>query len=175
MLENKDQQSNSAETANKKLILGSIILIIGFLAPLLIPLVTSSSLPLIWKSTISGFLALGIPELFMLIAIAIMGKEGYDKIKASVLRFLKKHGPPQEVSKTRYRIGILMFTMILIIGFALPYLLSHIDWLKNHLLTITLGSDLILLISIWILGGDFWDKLSSLFIYNSKAVFNTKE
>lgn len=171
MPQRKDQQNNIKDHSKCKLILGTIVLAVGFLAPLLIPVVSTSSLPLVWKSTISGLLALGIPEIFMIIAIAIMGKEGYEKIKESLLGFLKKHGPPQIVSKARYRIGLILFTLILLIGFVLPYILSQIQWLELHLIKVTLISDFLLLLSIWILGGDFWDKLRSLFIYNSKAVF----
>ncbi|MBW2227735.1 MAG: hypothetical protein JRG99_10595 [Deltaproteobacteria bacterium] len=56
-----------------RLHLGLIVLIIGFLSPLLIPLVTASELPTKWKAVISGCLAVGIPELFSIAAIAIMG------------------------------------------------------------------------------------------------------
>ena len=54
-----------------RLRLGLIVFIIGFLSPLLIPLVTDSELPTKWKAVISGFLAIGIPELFSIAAIAL--------------------------------------------------------------------------------------------------------
>ena len=57
--------------------LGTTIFIIGFCSPVLIPFVTATDLPLKWKATLSGALALGIPELFSIIAIALMGKPGF--------------------------------------------------------------------------------------------------
>ena len=54
------------------------ILAIGFLSPLLIPFVARTDWSIGLKSTISEFLAFGIPEVFMLIAVAIMGKQGYE-------------------------------------------------------------------------------------------------
>ena len=71
--------------------LGATMLIIGFLSPLLIPLVTAMDLPMKWKATILGALALGIPELFSVIAIAIMGKSGFQYLKDNLEK------APQEI------------------------------------------------------------------------------
>ena len=84
-----------------RLVVGTIVFITGFLAPLLIPLVTKSDLSVAWKTTLSGLLMAGIPELFMIITIGILGKEGYQYLKSKVMVFLKKHGPPQKVSRSR--------------------------------------------------------------------------
>ena len=59
-----------------RLRLGLTILVIGWLSPLLIPLVTRTSLATEWKTIISGLLAVGIPEVFTVAALAIMGKSG---------------------------------------------------------------------------------------------------
>jgi hypothetical protein len=50
---------------------------IGFLSPLLIPLVTRPSLGTEWKTAISGLLLPGIPEVFAPAVIAVMGSEGF--------------------------------------------------------------------------------------------------
>ena len=64
-----------------RLVTAGIIFISGFLSPLLIPVVTSSDLSIGWKTTLAGLLALGIPELFMIIAAAVAGKEGFNYLK----------------------------------------------------------------------------------------------
>ena len=51
--------------SSKKLFIAGTIFITGFLSPLLIPVVTSSNLSTGWKATLSGLLAIGILELFM--------------------------------------------------------------------------------------------------------------
>ena len=56
---------------------GVAIFALGFCAPLAIPLVTASDLPPGWKAVISGALAVGVPEVMMLVAAAVMGKEGF--------------------------------------------------------------------------------------------------
>ena len=167
----QNQEIEQIDQGKNKLILGTVILVVGFLSPLLIPLVTSSGLSTAWKTTLTGLLALGIPELFMLIAIAIMGKSGYEFIKSKLIKFLKTNGPPDHVSKKRYVIGLILFSIPFLYGIFLPYILKLFPWLYDNLISITILSDVLTFTSLWILGGDFWDKLRSLFIYDSKAHF----
>lgn len=153
-----------------RLIWGGAVFIAGFLAPLLIPFVIASSLPASFKTLISGLLAIGIPELFMLMAAAILGKPGFRYLKSGIYSWFKKYGPPGTVSRTRYRIGLIMFIIPILMGFVLPYVWEMIPFLKDNLLYFIITGDLVLLISLFVLGGDFWDKLRSLFIYKSRAV-----
>lgn len=76
--------------------LGLVIFVVGFARPLLIPLVTASGLGTKWKAIISGALAVGIPEVFSIIAVAIMGKDGFDYLKQLFFGFLKKARPAGE-------------------------------------------------------------------------------
>jgi hypothetical protein len=67
-----------------RLALGGGILVVGVVCPLFVPLVTTSALPTEWKAGLSGLLLLGIPELFMLVAVAVLGTPGFDYIKGRV-------------------------------------------------------------------------------------------
>ncbi len=87
---------------------GIIVFVVSFLSPALIPLVAASGLSTELKATISGLLAIGIPELGAFIAVAVMGKPGYHEMKRRLYAFFKKYGPPEEVSLVRYRIGLIM-------------------------------------------------------------------
>lgn len=152
--------------------LGLTVLIVGWLSPLLIPLVTRTSLATEWKTIISGLLAVGIPEVFTVAAIAIMGKSGYDLIKARIFGFLKKHGPPDRVSPTRYRIGLAVFVLPILFGWLGPYGAHHIPGYEAHRLVVSVIGDLMFITSFFVLGGDFWDKIKALFICNSRAVIS---
>jgi hypothetical protein len=158
-----------------RLIWGGIVFISGFLSPLLIPLVLASGLSTAAKTVISGLLAIGIPELFMIIAAAILGKSGFKYLKSRIFGFLKKYGPPDMVSLTRYRIGLIFFSLPLVIGLVLPYIMDMVPFIKDNLLIIVIFGDIMLLASLFILGGDFWDKLRSLFIHKSRAILITSE
>ena len=148
--------------------LGTTIFIIGFCSPLLIPLVTATDLPIKWKATISGALALGIPELFSIIAIAIMGKPGFQQLKSIFFGFMKKHGPAEKVSITRYRIGLIMFVLPIAIGWLAPYGPDQILGYEPQGLTLNVVFDLMFFSSFFVLGGEFWDKLQALFVYGAK-------
>ena len=150
--------------------LGATIFIIGFCSPLLIPLVTATDLPTTWKATLSGALAIGIPELFSIIAIAIMGKPGFQQLKAIFFRFIKKYGPPEKVSHSRYRVGLVMFVLPIAIGWLAPYGPDQIQGFELQGLIINIIFDLMFFTSFFVLGGEFWDKLQALFVYEAKAV-----
>ena len=172
MGEKNDQTESLPPKA--KLVAAGIIFVVGFLSPLLIPFVTSSNLSVGWKATLSGLLALGIPDLFMIIAAAVAGKDGFNYIKSKVFGFLKKYGPADTVSKTRYRIGLVLFLIPIIIGWLLPYFTHLIPSYEENRYLIGAVGDVVLVTSLFVLGGDFWDKLRSLFIYGAKVIFPKK-
>ena len=152
--------------------LGLIILVVGWLSPLSIPLITATDLSTRWKTILSGALAVGIPEVFTIAAIAIMGKSGYNLIKERIFSFLKKHGPPDRVSLTRYRIGLVMFVLPIVFGWLGPYGAHQIPGYDMNRFVVSLIGDLMFVASLFVLGGDFWDKIRALFSYRAKATFN---
>ena len=159
-----------AEISKPRLILGGVILVVGFMSPLLMPLVTATDWSVGIKTTLSGLLALGIPEVFMLIAVAVLGKQGYEFLKAKAFRYLKRFAPSDSVSLTRYRIGLVLFSFPLLVAWVQPYLGHYFSFLQEgHLWYYILG-DIIFISSFFILGGDFWDKFSGLFNHSIKVV-----
>jgi hypothetical protein len=152
--------------------LGLTILIVGWLSPLLIPVVTRTSLGTEWKTIISGLLAVGIPEVFTVAAIAIMGKSGFNLIKERIFSFIKKHGPPDRVSLARYRIGLVMFVLPIVFGWLGPYGAYKIPGYETHRLVVLVIGDLMFAASLFVLGGDFWDKIRALFAHGARVQFN---
>jgi len=150
---------------------GGTILTIGFLSPLLIPFVSSTALPGEWKAGISGLLLLGIPEVFMLIAVAVMGESGYAYLKQCLQNLLRRHGPAQRVGALRYRIGLGMFSIPLLIGLLSPYIGDMLPGYRERELPIAIASDILFISSLFVLGGEFWDKLRGLFIYRAGINF----
>ena len=99
---------------NIRLKTGAIIMALGLLSPLLITFVIASDWPTSMKTVISGLLAFGIPELFMLLGIVVMGKPGYNLIREKVSRCFKRYSPPDRVSRKRYYLGLVLFSIPLI-------------------------------------------------------------
>ena len=150
---------------------GVAIFVLGFAAPLAIPLVTSSGLSAAWKTMISGALAVGVPEVMMVIATAVMGKEGFAELKRRVGRFFRRYGPPDDVGAIRYRIGLIMFSAPLLLALLGPYLQHHLPGYETRPLWWHIGGDLVFFSSLFVLGGEFWDKLRALFVHGARVVF----
>ena len=156
---------------NNRLIIGGTVFIAGQLSPLLIPWVLSMDIGNGIKTALSGFLMLGVPELAIMLSIIIMGKDGFAFLKNKIGRFFRQYGPPDTVSKTRYNIGLVMFIIPFALGWLLPYFEHLIPWNEEYHLWINISGDVVLIISLFVLGGDFWDKLRNLFINNQKLNF----
>jgi hypothetical protein len=154
---------------------GVAIFVLGFCAPLAIPLVAASSLAAGWKTAISGTLAVGVPEIMMVAATAVMGKEGFAELKRRFGRFFARYGPPQHVSSGRYRVGLMMFAAPLLLGWFGPYLHHHLPGFDNHPLWWHVGGDLVFFTSLFVLGGEFWDKLRALFVHGVRVEFPTNK
>ncbi len=100
--------------------------------------------------------------------MAVMGKPGYLYVKSRVFGLLRRYGPPTEVSRARYNIGLVMFVLPILFGWAMPYISDLIPNLEDNLFAYAIGGDMLLLASLFVLGGDFWDKVRALFVYSDK-------
>ncbi len=160
----------NVQTAGWRLKLGVILFGLSIALPMLgVPLVAAMGLSATTVTTVSGALLVGA-EVLGIIAVAVMGKSGYTYIKNRVFGFLKQYGPPTEVNHTRYSIGLVMFTVPIIFGWLTPYVADLIPGYPGNELTYGIIGDLLLLVSLFVLGGDFWDKLRALFIHGARAV-----
>jgi hypothetical protein len=149
--------------------LGLIFFVLGWLCPLVIPLVTRSDLPVETKTLLSGFLLIGVPEIFSVISIVILGKPGFEYIKTKVFAFLKLVVPRGQVSRTRYRIGLFMLLLHVAYACLTYYAPDLIPRYSEDRITINLIADFLFVVTLFVLGGDFWDKLRALFLYDAKA------
>ena len=134
------------------------------------PLVAAMGLSAATVATVSSALLAGA-EILGLVAVAVIGKSGYAYIKNRVFGVLKQYGPPAEVSRTRYRIGLVMFAVPIAFGWIAPYAGDMIPGYVGNEVTLAIVGDLLLVVSLFFLGGDFWDKLRALFFHRAKAVF----
>jgi hypothetical protein len=123
-------------------------------------------------TTIAGFSGIMVvaAEIMLVAGAAIAGKEGFAFIKATVFGLLKSYSPPREVSRPRYNIGLVMFATPLVFGWASPYFGHHLPGFEGGQMVYAIVGDVLLLISLFVLGGGFWDKLRSLIVHNAYAV-----
>lgn len=157
--------------AGWRLKLGVALFSLSIVLPVLgVPLVAIMGLSAGAVATVSGAL-LGGSEVLGLVAVAVMGKSGYAYIKNRLFRFLKQYGPPAEVGRTRYTIGLVMFSVPIVFGWLTPYVADLVPGYPGNEFTYAVFGDVLLLAGLFVLGGDFWDKLRALFIHGARAVF----
>lgn len=148
---------------------GAIILVVGFLLPLLIPFVAYLDVSTEAKSLISGMLLIGGPEVFSVIAIAIMGKPGFIYIKSKVFALLKRALPTGKISRLRYNIGLALLIPHVIFAYLTFYMPHWLPGYDEYRISMNLTADFLFVITLIILGEEFWEKLRALFIYDAKA------
>ena len=168
-----DVSQADVPAAGWRLRLGVALFGLSIVLPVIgVPLVAAIGLSATTVATVSGVLLAG-GEVLGIAAVAVMCKSGYAFIKNRVFGFLKQYGPPAEVSRTRYTIGLVMFAVPIVFGWVAPYASGLIPYYAGNEFTYAIVGDLLLLTSLFVLGGDFWDKLRSLFVHGSKVMFPT--
>ena len=161
---NRDQPA-----AGWRLKVGVLLFALSIILPIVgIPFVAGLDLSGTMATSVSGALLIGA-ELFGVTAVAVMGKPGYLYFRNRVFSFLKQYGPPKEVSRTRYNIGLVLFCVPILFGWLSPYFSDLIPGFMQNPLPYAVGGDFILLASFFVLGGDFWDKIRALFVYSNKT------
>lgn len=162
------QNGSAARQVGKaRFVIGGVLLVGGFLSPLLIPFVTASDLPGNWKAILSTGLIAGLPEVGMLLAVAVLGKEGFAQLKEFFFSRFREITEPSSVSATRYRIGLFMFFIPVLLGWLNPYLAHFLPDLAGHKLWPVILTDLVFASSFVVLGADFWEKIRCLFVHGS--------
>lgn len=165
---NGTAQTPSFSQAGWRFGIGIILIIGGYAALALIPVVTGSNLTLALKTPLTGLLAV-MPIITKVAAIAVMGKPGFNLLKSHVFKFLGRFRPAEQVSRRRYRVGLALFVLSFVFGSLLQYLPGIlVNWEANEELW-SLLADATLIVSLFVLGGEFWNKLAALFDYNAKV------
>jgi hypothetical protein len=94
-------------SADTRLKLGIALLILGLMMPAGTLLVAATDWPIAVKTVASGILLFGL-EVMLIPAVALMGKENFERIWAAAMRLLKALKPAGSVGKTRYSVGLCM-------------------------------------------------------------------
>jgi len=155
-----------------RLYLGMTLLVLSLVAPLFGFLVARTDWPGTLKATIIGLLTVGAPELLGVLAAAVLGKENFERITSRMLSLLKRLKPTARVSKARYTVGLVMFLVPVIPTYVMGYAPQWLPDTSSARLYVNIAADCTFVASLFVLGGDFWDKLSALFIYESRVQFD---
>ncbi len=172
---NHDEMSSAMEPQpGWRIKVGFVMFIVSIAWPLLMPVLLVFGVSTGAVAKISGILVISA-EVLLVAAAALTGKEGFAYIKQRVFGLLKSYGPPEKVSASRYKIGLVMFTVPLLFAFLAPYLGKFVQLQIAGNLFLAIAGDLSLLISLFLLGGDFWEKLRALYVHSAVAIMPDKD
>ena len=155
--------------SGRRFAFGVLLFVCGRLTFLLIPFIRGTSLDTEWKNVLSVLCLFGLPDLFTIMAAAVLGKEGFSRLKKLLFGSLKRFSPPAKVGRRRYRFGLGMFFVPIVFGWGYPYLIELAPEFQRYQLIISVIGDLIFIASFFVLGGEFWNKLRDLFIHDHVA------
>lgn len=160
----RGQDLGSAAPAVRRFKLGILIAILAFALWLLVPLAAALQASPASIAAMSGAIFVA-NKVMLVVCVAVMGKEGFQQLKALVMRGLF----PAEVGPTRHTIGLVMFCLPLVSAMLEPYAEELWPNRESDLWIKVLG-DLMLVASFFVLGGEFWNKVQALFIRTAKVV-----
>lgn len=153
-----------------RLKLGIVLLVIGLIMPAGVPLVVGTGWPAGVKTVVSGILMFA-PEVMAVAAAAIMGKENFERIVQRVKGSLKTLKPAGDISRIRHAISLILFLAPALFAWIASYIPSLMPPEYTPRVAVNLGADVLFVAGLFVLGGDFWDKLRALFIREARAVF----
>jgi hypothetical protein len=122
------------------------------------------------KHIIVGIFWLSAPTM-KIASVAVLGKPSYLYIKSIFRHHFVRVIKPYHASRLRYNIGLFLFCLPLVPTYILAYapLFFSANFYLHLILNISF--DVIFIASLFVLGGDFWDKLKALFIFSAKVSF----
>ena len=147
-----------------RLLAGATVFALGWIVTLaVVRIITTTALP----SSLVPIVLFVAPKVGALAAVAILGKPGFIYLKNLAFGYLK---PAADVSPMRHRIGIVMFVASMLLSFLEPYGFFLSEFAVPGV-RYALAIDLLLLASLFVLGGNFWDKIRALFIREATVIF----
>ena len=150
--------------------LGAAIFVAAFAAWLLVPAASAAG----WSTSQVASLTGGIfiaNKLGLLAAIAVMGKPGFNHLKRLLVGVFRKIGPPQQVSRSRYLLGLILFMVPVLMTWIAPYAPTLLGTAGVYGFLESRALEALLLVGLFLLGGEFWDKFGALFKHRAKVEF----
>lgn len=146
---------------------GMAALIVSLVMPAFAFLVPLLELPAAQSVVIVGLLIAGGPEIIGLIGIALLGRNAFQYFTYQAKRAFRSAVLATRVSKKRYYIGLSINMMSWIPLYLFGYFQT---WLPSGdaRIYILASAGLCFILSMFIMGGEFWEKFRRLFIWEGK-------
>lgn len=161
-------ESAANETSNWRFVAGVSVLGLAMALPFCALLIPLLDLPVAQSALIAGALVAGAPEVLMLLAVALLGRQNFDRIVGAAKKFLFTTFFSTPVSRGRYYAGL----TICLLSFVPIYVAGYVpSWMPagNGRIAVLAAADLAFIFSFFIMGGEFWEKFRRLFVWEGRV------
>jgi hypothetical protein len=125
-------------------------------------------LPATHAAALAGILVAGGPEVLILLAAAVLGRENFDRIVGAAQRFVVTAFFSRPVSKPRYYFGVALSLVTMVPVYLAGYVPMLLPTGEGRIVVLAVA-DLLFILSIFIMGGEFWGKFRRLFVWEGKV------
>jgi hypothetical protein len=152
--------------------------LILFVLSLILPLLALVFVPLLGLSPgvstmLYGLSLAGGPDVILIGAAALMGKENLEYLFSKLGNLFKRLVKWDQVSARRYRVGVWLFWISILTQLLVFYLFTDSLRAGNQPgwgFYVSVGADILFIISFFVLGAEFWGKLRALFQYEARVI-----
>ncbi len=143
------------EKKGMKYKIGMGFIILGIISPLIGLAVPLLNLSTATTTALVTFFMVGGPEIFLIAGVALAGKQAIEAIKKDFFQY---------AGKTRYQFGLILFVTTVFVNWVFVYLnlLEDYAFDIDTRLMVTLCIDVINIISIFVMGPEFFEKVKRL-------------
>jgi fumarate reductase subunit D len=146
---------------------GMTALALSVILPLCVVIVPALGLSTAHSAILAGALVAGAPEVLCILAVALLGKETFQYLVHRAKHALRRAVVDRPASKTRYYVGL----AIVLLSWLPAYIYAYVPALMpggGARIYILAAMDLAFVASVFLMGGEFWEKVRRIFIYEGK-------
>jgi hypothetical protein len=143
-------------------------MILAVIMPLSAVFVPALGLPTAQSALVAGLLVAGGPEVFCILAIALLGKETFGYFAHRAKSAFRRAVLDRPASKARYYTGLAIILLSWLPAYIYAYFPAAVPG-GNARIYILAGMDLAFVASVYLMGGEFWEKVRRIFIYEGKV------
>jgi hypothetical protein len=146
---------------------GMTALVLAVVLPLGAFIVPMLGLPLAQSALLVGVLVAGGPEVLCIAAIALLGKETFQYLAHHAKLAFRRAVVDRPASKARYYVGLAIVLLSWLPAYVYAYAPAAMPG-GNARIYILAAMDLAFVASVFLMGGEFWEKVRRIFIYEGK-------
>jgi len=146
---------------------GMAAIVLSIILPLSALAVPMLGLPTTQSALLAGALVAGAPEVLVILAAALLGKDTFQYFVHKIKGMLRSALPDRPASKLRYYTGLAVILLSWIPAYVCAYAPSVMPGGNARITTLAV-MDLAFVASVVLMGGEFWEKVRRIFVYEGK-------